>query len=88
MCRQEIIDNFMDYMDFNRIHEVMVALDWKWAFTNGVPEVSEIRQTFRKLVNELFDEDLKDIQTGGFHIWIKDDVIRAAFEVESWEVEL
>lgn len=78
----------MDYMDFNRIHEVMVALDWKWASTNGVPEASEIRQTFRRLVNELLDRDLKDIQTGGFHIWREDDVIRAAFEVESWEVEL
>lgn len=78
----------MDYMDFNKIHEVMVALNWEWAFTNGVPEVSEIRQNFRKLINELFDEDLKDIQTGGFHIWREDDVIRAAFEVESWEVEL
>lgn len=88
MCKQGIIDNFMDYMDFNRIHEVMVALDWKWASTNGVPEVSEIRQTFRRLVNELFDRDLEAIQTGGFRIWIEDDAIKAAFEVESWEVDL
>lgn len=78
----------MDYMDFNKIHEVMVALDWKWASTNEVPEVSEIRQTFRRLVNELFDRDLKALQTGGFRIWREDDVIRAAFEAESWEVEL
>ena len=37
MRRQEIIDSFMDYMDFNKIHEVMVALDLEWASTNWVP---------------------------------------------------
>lgn len=88
MNKQEIIDSFMDYMDFNKIHNTMEALNWSWVNTNGVPEVWEIRQFFRQLLNEFIDRHLSAIQSGGFCIWKEDDVIRAAFEVESWEVDL
>lgn len=88
MCRQEIIDSFMDYMDFNKIHNTMKALNWSWVGTNGVPEVWEIRQCFRQLFNEFIDRRLSAIQSGGFHIWREGGIIKAAFEVESWEVDL
>lgn len=77
----------MDYMDFNKIHKAMKALDWKWYFTDGVPEIYEIRQFLREQLHYFMDNNLKELSCGGFLIRKDNDTIRVVFEVASWEVD-
>lgn len=40
--QQEIVDEIMDNFDFEKVHKVMVALNWGW-HGNGVPGLSDIK---------------------------------------------
>lgn len=87
MSRQEIIDEFMDFIDFEKIHKTMEALNWKWAGIEGIPEIYHIRQHLRELLNEFFDRNLYEIRCGGFHIRREEESIIVTFEVDYWEIE-
>lgn len=70
---QELIDDVMDNFNFHKVHKVMKFLNWTWGFSaNGVPEIYELKETARRLLNEcLYDliqhgEDTWNISTGGF----------------------
>lgn len=86
MTKQEIIDNCMDYLNFDKIHKVMKFLNWKWAPENRVPEIHELRQFVRELINDLIDRNLVEIQCGGFRVRKGSESIIVTFEVESLEV--
>lgn len=92
MNKQIIIDEIMDFLDFEKIHRVMEALNWGWVDTEGeVPEVWEIRQFLRKLLNKFIDSNLDLLESGGFvitKIETEDgEAIKVIFNVESWETE-
>lgn len=82
MTKQEIIDNCMDYLDFEKIHKVMKFLNWTWTPTYQVPEIYEIRRFLRNLLNEFIDKNLPQIQCGGFRIRKDRDSIIITFEIE------
>lgn len=88
MNKQKIIDKVMDYMNFDKIHKAMEALNWIWYPDNEVPEIPRIRQFVRRLLNQLIDENLKGIQSGGLYISKTDDKIRISFEVTHLDVEI
>ena len=75
----------MDFLDFEKIHKTMLYLNWTWHNT-GVPEIYEIRQFVRKLINELIDKNLREIQCGGFHIYKRDKDIVITFELTYLEI--
>jgi hypothetical protein len=89
----EILDNF----DFEKVKRVMDFLNWEWAGSNGVPEIYELRQHARKLMNTAVTECLKSKGTdyttecGGFRVecnkYEGDPKIylRLSFNLESWE---
>lgn len=78
----------MDFLEFEKIHKVMKFLNWEWALENRVPEIYELRHFVRKLINELIDENLVEIQCGGFRVRKGNESIIVTFEVESFEVEV
>ena len=86
MNKQEIIDAVMDFLNFERIHKVMKCLNWEWVAENRVPEIYELRQFVRKLINDLIDKNLVEIQCGGFRVRKDSESIIVTFEVESLEV--
>lgn len=67
--QQQAIDEIMDVFDFERVHQVMKFLNWKW-FDSGsvqgaldfeslpmsVPEISEVRQRARKIIRRTIEE--------------------------------
>lgn len=77
----------MDYLDFDKIHKTMKALNWKWHFTNGVPEIYEIRQFLREQLHYFLDNNLRELSCGGFLIQKDNDIIKVVFEVTSFEVD-
>lgn len=86
--KEDIINNIMDYMDFEKIHTIMKFLNWQWATSEGVPTIPEIRVFLRKQLNNFIDRDLILSSCGGFTITKSDNIIRAAFELTTWEVDL
>jgi len=71
------IDEILDYFDFEKVHEVMLHLDWKWASIHGdprVPTVDELKQEAEKLLREAW-ENKTSLATGGFYVtYHKEDV--------------
>lgn len=72
---QSLIDEIMDNFDFHKVHKVMKFLNWRWAFAEeGVPEICELKDTARRLLNECLynlikhGEDSWSIATGGFYV--------------------
>lgn len=53
---------------------------------NRVPEIYELRQSVRELINKLIDENLVEIQCGGLRVRKGSESIIVTFEVESLEV--
>lgn len=86
MNKQAIIDEVMDFLEFEKIYKVMKFLNWEWASENRVPEIYELRRFVRELINELIDENLVEIQCGGFRVRKGSESIIVTFEVESLEV--
>lgn len=46
------INSILDYFDFQRVLKVMTALDWTWWFTDGVPEIWDVRKEARQRLEE------------------------------------
>jgi len=71
MKYEQIIYDVANKLDYKKIHEVMVILDWHWASSNGVPNQGELFENACYLLNSAYQEfqDTKVdgwIATGGF----------------------
>ena len=89
----EILDNF----SFEKVKKVMDFLNWEWFGSNGVPEIYELRQHARKLMNTAATECVKSQQQdyftecGGFRVEANKYegnakvYLRLSFNLESWE---
>lgn len=63
------VDKVIEKFNFDRVHQAMVALDWKWGNLPDnefrVPTIDEIRATAYRLLCEAMRE-YTCISTGGF----------------------
>lgn len=84
---QELIDNILDEFDFESVHKAMVALNWTWSSTDGVPTIGELRRQARELLKELIKSNNEIIGTGGFYVYRNWTAIGLRFEVASYETE-
>jgi hypothetical protein len=90
MEMQTHIDEIMDHFDFDRVHKVMTALDWRWITAeHGVPEKHELRQKARRLLTDAWRSEYKRVGTGGFYAEYEHDedegeALTLKFELESW----
>ena len=69
---QNDIETILDEFDFERVQHAMIALDWTWATSAGVPTIGEMRKCARMLLNYAKnanpDEPDYMTATGGFHV--------------------
>ena len=85
--QQEIVDDIMDNFDFDKVHNVMVELDWGWGDSDGnlsIPEIWELKKSARRLLKESMEEGLC-VATGGFQVDKDGDYISLKFIVEEWD---
>ena len=95
---QNEIDTVMDWFDFEKVHNVMTALDWKWAKTGKeVPLIGEIRGFARGLMRDCVHGMIHNhkseymVQCGGFSVRTYKELyeekvyIELAFVVTSWD---
>ena len=78
----EMLWEILDTFDFEKVHCCMVALDWTWAKTNGVPDVVDLRKCARRLLKDCITKGHGG--TGGFKVAIAraDGVLSLSFVVE------
>lgn len=82
----EMLEECLDYFDFERVHECMVALNWQW-HDQGVPSVGDIRKRSRQLLKACIDTKICANATGGLKASIdrEDGVLSLEFIVSDWD---
>jgi len=89
MTPQEQIDDILDNFDFDKVHKVMVFLNWKYG--GSVPTVSELKENARGLLKEAVKLDLHWYSSGGFHVkhevFEKNSYISLEFVIAEWDNE-
>ena len=93
----ETIMDCLDEFDFDRVHKVMMHLNWTYSDDKDVPTVETLRKNARKYLREVVTQVLMSTgsdtfitSTGGFRYEAKlyengDLWLRMAFEIESWD---
>ena len=77
MSREELIETMvtavMEDFDFDKVHRVMVSLDWRWTIENGertVPSSYRMMKTADRLLRDCAqhygDKEFHSCGTGGF----------------------
>lgn len=89
MKKKKAIEHILDNFDFERVHKVMTVLNWTWYFTEGVPEISDLRKEARRLLKDVAKrkEDRVCTGTGGFEVYKEDGVLELKFVVAEWDEE-
>ena len=85
---RDSIDNILDEFDFERVHKVMVALNWQWHNTDGVPTIGDLRRTARDLLRSVVQDNHVMVGSGGFFAYKDAEVLGLRFEVASYEQEM
>ena len=67
----EAIDKIIKGFDFERVHKIMLLLNWTWFPRNTVPTIEELKKTAESLLKQAEIEFEKtkifsNIETGGF----------------------
>jgi hypothetical protein len=100
MTDQELIDKIMDWFDFEQVHKVMTALDWKWGGDRAVPTIPKLRKQARELMkmaliglSNNFEEKSYSAATGGFEATAFQDkdnsrILDLKFVVSEWTAGL
>lgn len=84
---RDSIDNILDEFDFERVHKVMVALNWQWHNVDGVPTIGDLRRTARDLLRTVVQGKHVMVGSGGFFAYKEDEVLGLRFEVASYDTE-
>ena len=90
MSREELIDKMvtavMEYFDFDRVHRVMMNLDWKWDIGNGemtVPSTYRLTKCAERLLRDAAqyygDQDFYSCGTGGFIASLEGETLTLQF---------
>jgi hypothetical protein len=67
--KAETIGQIIDRFDFQKVHDYMVAKDWRWH--DEVPTMEDLKSTaLRLLVEAQMDpQDVVSMGTGGFRVY-------------------
>lgn len=88
---RDMIDDIIDNFDFEKVHQTMVALNWKWAGYKEVPEIPDLRKFARARLKEAHARKTT-ISSGGFKAtyekWSQIRfTLRLEFIVSDWDCD-
>lgn len=89
---QKMIDECMDYFNFEKVHKVMEFLDWKWGNVNitgkaEVPSIPELRQSARRYLRTVIEEGKHEEQYFTFSGGLKATAYRDAGKLTHLDLE-
>jgi hypothetical protein len=87
--QKKAIKEIMEEFDFDKVHKVMLILDWKWGYEPKTPTVDQLRATAEELLTKSTIGDINPhyVSTGGFEA-VCDTAqkgMRLLFVVSDWE---
>ena len=58
MSAEKLIEECMDWFEFERVHKAMVLLDWKWGMDDDaeVPDLPSLRKTARGYLRSAIEQ--------------------------------
>jgi len=83
--QQDLIDEIMDWFDFESVHKAMVATDWAW-WDTGVPlDVAQVRNKGRKAIKKAITHGY--FYSGGFEATYdkSENLLTLKFIMSDWE---
>lgn len=84
-----MIDEILDEFDFEKVHRVMLALNWKWYDTEGIPSIADLRRMARSLLKQVVEsKGIHSVGSGGFTAYMHRGLLGLRFEISSYEIEL
>lgn len=95
---QVLLENVMDNFDFEKVHDVMVEMDWRWIPIGSgelkVPTVFQLKNSARRYLRRAFD-GCHTVGSGGleasYHPPIDDEdpagFLSLKFILEEWDTE-
>ena len=87
LSKEEHINYILDHFDFQKVHNIMLHLNWTWAFSSGTPSISELKKEARRLLNEVYDTNSRWISTGGLKAIKNYDSLDLDFVATDWTSE-
>ncbi len=65
----QTIGQIVDRFDFQKVHDYMVSIDWKWY--DKVPTIEDLKRTAARLLVEaqMDQQDVVSMGTGGFRVY-------------------
>lgn len=89
---EKMLDSIMDNFDFEKVHNAMLALDWRWASVGDVPTVEEIEDEAARLLWDVVNagDDYDVVTTGGLEASkdfsdYNDPFIQLRFILTDWD---
>ena len=87
------IKYILDSFDFDKVHNIMTILDWKWYCKSDnvvgtglyVPSINEMKRTVSGLLNDMCKPDVNYgdyTATGGFKVTMRNDYLELEFILE------
>jgi hypothetical protein len=84
--KEQLIDDVLDCLDFEKIYQTMLHLDWKWR--GVIPSKRQIMKVAEELLYTLLNEESKNIYYGGFLADFDGQQLRIAFSVAESDILL
>jgi hypothetical protein len=68
MNNENIVEETIDRFNFDRVHDIMILMDWTW-FGSGTPSADELKNEAKRLLNEIIDFKGKYACVGTGGLW-------------------
>jgi hypothetical protein len=82
--KEQLIDDVLDCLDFEKIYQTMLYLDWKWR--GVIPSKRQIMKVAEELLYTLLNEESTNIYYGGFLADFDGQQLRIAFSVAESDI--
>lgn len=84
LSQKEMIKEIMDNFDFERVHNTMWLLDWRWIGV-GVPSEKELKKNARKHLDRAIEQALSPNNTESIDVgWIS---ASGGLEARAWKTK-
>jgi hypothetical protein len=88
--KEKHINYILDHFDFDKVHNIMTILDWKWYCNDinsglSVPSIDNIKNTAFELLSDMCKTDINYgdyTETGGFRVTMRNDYLELEFILE------
>ena len=81
--QSDMINEVLAHFDFEKVNEVMKAINWTWAGYKGVPSIKDLKESAEERLQNVIDQVLSPNNTEHYEIgWIS---ATGGFKATAWK---